>query len=506
MEQQKAHGFSDLRDVWQIVIRRKWLIILPFVLVAALTYAGSYLLTPEYESSTIVAVNPSMPLSGELQRLLGGQDGIRRSAEDTRNELRSYYNEISSMQYVNLLSERLNLGDDAELQKEVRKIHSEHPEIPEQQIKLDLLQEDLRDRMTVTFAARDHIMITVTSPSPQMAQAVSTNLGNIFVEQKLKQEMTSLRSSQDFSDVQLEKYETMLQEKINEKTNFEKRLLGVQLDVGVVSEQNRLNVQSEIDQTNADISDLEKQERDLQAQLARTAGSRASSLTLRESSDLAQSKGELNSQLNLLSSYVSKYPWSDAQVINVKLKQNNIVKAIEAEQRRLTWNQFESYDDGTKEKLSQLFNVRANLDFLYSKSIYLKSALDELTEKTQLGPEYQATLDRLNQEIASATELRDKFKNQQASSTISQALLKDMSSSKYRVVEPGKLPLEPVKPNRIKILLMGLALGIMIGGATAIVVELLDTSFKKVEDVEHYLGLPVLGVAPKVEFMTKVVK
>ena len=49
-----------------------------------------------------------------------------------------------------------------------------------------------------------------------------------------------------------------------------------------------------------------------------------------------------------------------------------------------------------------------------------------------------------------------------------------------------------------------LALGLVIGGAATILVELLDTSFKKVADVEEFLGLPVLGIAPKIEYMSKV--
>ena len=193
-------------------------------------------------------------------------------------------------------------------------------------------------------------------------------------------------------------------------------------------------------------------------------------------------------------------------MLNLKLKINSLINSIEAEHRRLVNAQFADYDATTREHLTSLFDARVNLDILYSKSLYLKTALGELSDKSKLGPEYQATLNRLNSEINAATELRNKFRSQQESSTISQALLQDMSSSKYRVVEPGKLPLAPVKPDRIKILFMGLALGLMIGGATAIIMELLDTSFKKVEDVETYLGLPVLGIAPKVEFLKKVTR
>jgi succinoglycan biosynthesis transport protein ExoP len=62
------------------------------------------------------------------------------------------------------------------------------------------------------------------------------------------------------------------------------------------------------------------------------------------------------------------------------------------------------------------------------------------------------------------------------------------------------MPLGPVSPDRMKILAMGIVLGLAIGGAAVLVVELMDTSFKKVEDVEEILGLRVIGISPKVNF------
>jgi len=81
--------------------------------------------------------------------------------------------------------------------------------------------------------------------------------------------------------------------------------------------------------------------------------------------------------------------------------------------------------------------------------------------------------------------------------------VEDMSSAKFRVVEPAKLPLAPVWPDRQRILLMGIILGLFIGGAAAMLIELLDNSLRKVEDVEETLGLTVLGIAPKIEFVKK---
>ena len=51
--------------------------------------------------------------------------------------------------------------------------------------------------------------------------------------------------------------------------------------------------------------------------------------------------------------------------------------------------------------------------------------------------------------------------------------------------------------------MMGIMLGLIVGCAAALLVEMLDNSFKKVEDVEEMLGLPVIGVTPKIEFLKR---
>ena len=72
------------------------------------------------------------------------------------------------------------------------------------------------------------------------------------------------------------------------------------------------------------------------------------------------------------------------------------------------------------------------------------------------------------------------------------------AQSKYRIMEPASVPLYPVKPNRMKIGMLGLLLGIVIGGGAALLAELLDNSFKKVEDIEQILNLPVLATIPSI--------
>ncbi len=71
------------------------------------------------------------------------------------------------------------------------------------------------------------------------------------------------------------------------------------------------------------------------------------------------------------------------------------------------------------------------------------------------------------------------------------------------IVTPAKPPTSPVKPNRMTNLSLGGFIGFILGIIFAFVVEHLDTSIATIEEVETYLGLPVVGVIPHIEDKTK---
>ncbi len=81
-------GF-DISDLLSVAWRRKWIIIIPTILVTIATLGGSYLLTPVYRAAVIVWVGNTVKLSADIQRMLGNGREVIRSERDMRLELQS---------------------------------------------------------------------------------------------------------------------------------------------------------------------------------------------------------------------------------------------------------------------------------------------------------------------------------------------------------------------------------------------------------------------------------
>jgi capsular exopolysaccharide synthesis family protein len=66
----------------------------------------------------------------------------------------------------------------------------------------------------------------------------------------------------------------------------------------------------------------------------------------------------------------------------------------------------------------------------------------------------------------------------------------------YRIIESANFPVWPEPPNQIHFLLGGLLVGCLVGFGSAIGAEFMKTGFRRAEDVEKYLGLPVIASIP----------
>ena len=72
----------------------------------------------------------------------------------------------------------------------------------------------------------------------------------------------------------------------------------------------------------------------------------------------------------------------------------------------------------------------------------------------------------------------------------------------YRIIEAANLPAWPEPPNQIHFLLGGLVVGCLIGFGSAFGVEFMKTGFRRPEDVERHLALPVIASIPAFSSVT----
>ena len=164
-----------------------------------------------------------------------------------------------------------------------------------------------------------------------------------------------------------------------------------------------------------------------------------------------------------------------------------------------------------KENLEYTENIDLNIETAKPIISEITKALDTLTAERSEGTDshnqggesaqFLVSLD-LDKVVA-----RDINVNEQIYSTllqriesakITQRLQSSKEGTKYTVLDPPRVPLEPFKPNKVLVALMGLFCGCGAGVGLVFLSEFVDKSFIDVEEAKDYLGVALFGAISKI--------
>ena len=89
---------------------------------------------------------------------------------------------------------------------------------------------------------------------------------------------------------------------------------------------------------------------------------------------------------------------------------------------------------------------------------------------------------------------------------ITQRLETSREGTRYTVLDPARLPLKPVKPNKPLLIVLGLFLGLGCGLGLVFLREFMDQSILDIEDAKNNLDAPVLGAIPRITTAEEIAK
>ena len=139
--------------------------------------------------------------------------------------------------------------------------------------------------------------------------------------------------------------------------------------------------------------------------------------------------------------------------------------------------------------------VAAQIAMLRNREEFLNRQIGELQQKNRELPTLELPLQRLQREAKTNDDLLALLKTKHQ-----EALIKEAEQiEEVSIVRPATEPDSPIGGETANTMLVGAVLGLALGLVLAFVRETLDTSIGTIEDVEAYLGVPVLGVVPHID-------
>ena len=509
----------DIHSYLDIGRRRKWYIIIPFVISVLISFGVYKYLPRAYKATTLILVQPQRVPENYVRPT------ITASVADRLNTIGQ---EILSRTRLEKVIQEFNLFSDIRSKVPMEEI----VEKMRKAIEVNVQSKTQSDRAQNTFS------ISFEGEEPRTVMMVTNKLASLFIEENLKVRELQAEGTSEFLSKELGSIEEQLIKKEEDLRNFRERHMGQlpqQLDANLRIME---GLQQQLQRTGEGIRAAEDRSSVLQNQIdlltkleppQLEVGIRRSPAWAPE--DIREGtvpEEPIITQYNLLKRELtiaqSKYTESHPDVIDLKrkiatleskatelLEKQEVLKETRLKDRRarMEGNQQEDKPlspapDPVTERLLAQYKEQNTSALLEAKR--LKEEEKKLKEQISLYQKRIEDTPKREQELLLLTRDYDLLKTNYQSlldkkiqSQMAENLERKQQGEQFKILDPARLPEKPIRPDPAKILLMGLLIGLVAGLSLAWFQESMDQSFYNVAGLEEYLRLKVLAEIPNLK-------
>ena len=476
---------ASTRNYVEIFFRRKWFFLTPTLLIAGLAVAYSFTIPPKYMSSAVVLVEEekvSNPLISGL--------AVSTSVQE---RLQTIVKILLSRPLLEQVISELNLNAGIK-----------------DALALEDFIESLRRNISVQMVGKDILKVSAEDRDPETCQRITNAITSLFIKHNLELQMRETTAGIEFLKSQKEIYEKKLKDSEKALREFKEKYQEL-LSVKASEEINKLigqpssgaplinteilkytEYKGDLIRLNQDLKEAmnrkEQLEKQLRGEEEYVVSERILDPVVKQlESDMANKQVEL-AQLTVYST--EEHP----HVIRLKKEIEELKEAIKQKRTRVAHTSDKEvmnpvYQDLKKELAKTEQNIEAIKTRIKLTEIYLQ----EDAEKIAGIPKKEEELANLQRDYTINSRIYAELTEKLETAYITQRLEFQEKGTKFRVVEPAKVPLKPFKPNRKFMALSGALLGMIVGAGLVLLAEMTDHSFTDINQLRNFLNIPVLA-------------
>jgi polysaccharide chain length determinant protein (PEP-CTERM system associated) len=478
----------------RILWKRKWLIILPAIVVSAAVAIVVWRLPNVYQSNTLLTVRPSNIMQGIVPQM---------SDDDLTIRINNIGQEVFSRSSLEPLITGFNLYAAERRRGEPMEMLVERMAKKDTRIEVNKSRNDITNGFILTFKG----------PDPLVTQKVTSELASKYVNAQIKQQSQGAGETAKFLQEQLDLAKSqldvadkqrlqILMANINnlptQASSLVTNLSGLyEQQKSYINEIGRLRDQKTMLTTT--LGDIEKQ---VQTAKENIIDDLNDPKTTPAWAELSRRESQIDAELqNLLTVLKPKNP-------DVVAKQQEL-DAVRRSKQELTDDWKNRIADKTRRVEKSVdpraSSIRANLLGIEGETARQEKLLAQTTAQisqvqAQLSrvPQAEVALGTLDREYQTKKAAYDELLAKKGKSDLNVAATASAQGETIQVIDPASLPSRPVAPQRPMLVALGLAFGLAFGllFAAAFEVPRLLT-IQTVEDARHYTGLPVLISVPE---------
>jgi polysaccharide chain length determinant protein (PEP-CTERM system associated) len=461
-------GFA-LADIKALIARRWVLFLVPFLAIALGTTAIVLSLPDVYRAETVVLVDQAKIPERYIAPIsqLSGKDRLATLTDQimSRTRLQQVVKELG------LWTE--DWEDPARMERRLGWV---------------------KRNIEVQVRGNDSFTIAFENEDPAFAQRMANQLAKVFIDLNARLQTERAEATTGFIDVQIQDLEQQIAHKEQEVKAFREANLG--------------NLPEQKDTLFREVDTLEARlaaNREAQLRLSERRASVSQQMAalraqLQRPEEVSPLRAELlkaHQELQVLESqFTDRHP--DVVIarrrvaeIQALLKSNRGgVELPPMPEAEILKNPLYT---GLQRELEQ---IRLETASRGAERLTLERQLVDAKAKVAAVPRLDASWQALTRDVQTMRQNYDNLVSKKIQAGMAQQLEKEKAGQTFQVLDTAALPKTPVRPDRLKLILLGVVLGLGVGVGGAYLAETLDQTIRSVEQLKATYDLPVLGAVP----------
>ena len=459
-------------QIIDIILRRRWYIIFPFCI--ALAVGGYFAITlPKiYSAETLILVQP--------QRV--PEDYVRSVvSSDIDSRINSISQQIMSRTNLEKIIDTHKLFSGPGYEK---MFMEEKVAALAKNISVNITRSSRRN-------AADSFSISFKGKDPEKVMRIANTLATYVIDENLKVREAQAVGTSNFLAEELDSIRAQLSTQENTLKEYREKYMGglpEQLDSNLrILER----LQEQLDSANTSLRDVKNRLALLQESRPEITG--ISPPGTLGTGTLAQMEQQLS---DLKARYTGRHP----DVISLEKKIADIKAEEVPDKSPKKTGAPASVDKRGKNyayllRINELKMEKAELEANIKKLLNMAGNYQKRVEDT---PKREQEFLSLKRDYDNIRETYNSVLGRKLEAEISVNMEKKQKGEQFRIIDPARLPQKPVSPDMKKIFLFTIAAGLGAGAGIVFLFEFFNKAFKSIDDIESYLGFPVLAAVPTV--------
>lgn len=467
---------SLVRHYFEILMRRKWFLVAPVVATTMLGIILTLLATPRYTATA------QLEIRREASRIVK-VEGVEPDTSSVDMEFyQTQYGLLASRSLAEAVMKSLRLADDEQfldLMGVNEAIESKGIENDRNAVEDEVVKALLRNVSISPIRLSSLVNVSFASPDPAMSAKIANSWAEMFIQSNLARRFESTAYARKFLEGRLEELRQRLEDTERQAVGYASNEAIINLPGNEATSGDASRDRSLISDTLASLNtELAAATADRIAAEARLGGARgAASKEALENialSNMRQQLAEARADYaRVLSEFTPDYP--GARVLKARI--DALQASISREEGRIQSTLVNQYRDAQAREAKlqgQVDALKASFNDQRRRAIQYNIYQREVDTNRQL---YEALLQRYK-EIGVAS---------------------GVGSNNISIVDRAVAPDKPSSPRPLLNLVLAIFAGLVAGVLLVLLREQLDEGIADPAEVERRLGLPLLGVVPRIE-------